>query len=163
MAAQQSQAWPLLDRLRTAAEDVRWAASLVAAQQHTTIDDLWAPHHQLAHLLAVETENFQPRIKRIIAEDRPVLERWDTDGFNHRYQPVGDITALAEQFVTERMNTVALFATLSPEQRQRTGTWPDGVVVDLAWLAEKALWHSLDHYAQLLDLHGEFETLQAER
>ena len=153
----------ILERLLVAAEDIRWAVSLVAAKQHTTVDDLWAPHHQLAHLLAVETENFQPRIKRIVAEDRPALERWDTDAFNQRYEPAGDIIVLAEQFVAERTNTVALFAALSPEQWRRTGTWPDGAVVDLAWLAEKALWHSLDHLAQLLDMHGDFEKLQAGR
>jgi hypothetical protein len=153
----------ILERLRVGAEDIRWAVSLVAAEQHTTIDDLWAPHHQLAHLLAVETENFQPRIKRIVAEDRPSLERWDTDAFNQRYEPAGDIVALAEQFAAERANTIALFAVLRSEQWHRTGTWPDGAVVDLAWLAEKALWHSLDHLAQLLDMHGDFEKLQAER
>lgn len=65
--------------------------------------------------------------------------------------------------MTERAKTVELFHGLTPEQWQRTGTWPDGTVVDLAWLAEKALWHSLDHFAQLLDLRGEFEKLQARR
>jgi hypothetical protein len=35
--------------------------------------------------------------------------------------------------------------------------------VDLAWLAEKVLWHALDHFALLLDLHGEFEKRQAPR
>jgi hypothetical protein len=151
----------LVERLLAGAEDIRWAASLVADHQHTTVEDLWAPHHQLAHLLAVETENFQPRIGRILAEDGPVLDRWETDAFNARYEPAGEITALAEQFRAERARTVGLFIGLSAEQWQRTGTWPDGAVIDLAWLAEKALWHSLDHFAQLLDMHGDFAKLQA--
>ncbi len=65
--------------------------------------------------------------------------------------------------MSERAKTVDYFKALAPEQWQRTGTWPDGHEVDLAWLAEKVLWHALDHFAVLLDLHGEFEQKQAPR
>ncbi len=151
----------LMANLERSGTAIEWAVSLVRPWQHQTVDDLWAPHHQLAHLLAVETENFQPRIRRILAEDRPQLERWDTDAFNAAYEPSGDTAGLATQFLAERAKTVELVLGLTAEQWQRTGTWPDGTVIDLAWLAEKALWHSLDHLAQLLDMHGEFESLQA--
>ena len=150
-------------RLQLSVKGVDWAASLLQPWQHEGVEDLWPGHQQLAHLIAVETENFQPRIRRILAEEQPVLERWDTDAFNERYKPEGDIEELAERFMKERATTVQLFARLSAEQWQRTGVWPDGSVVDLAWLAEKALWHSLDHFAALLDLHGEFEKRQAQR
>lgn len=153
----------LMARLQLSVKGIDWAASLVRPWQHTTIEDVWSPHHQLAHLIAVETENFQPRIKRIVAEDRPTLTHWDTDAFNAGYAPDGDIEDLAERFMAERAATVELFKALTPEQWLRTGTWPDGHEIDLAWLAEKVLWHALDHFALLLDLHGEFEKRQATR
>lgn len=153
----------LMARLQLSVKGIDWAASLVKPWQHQTVDDLWSAHHQLKHLIAVETENFQPRIRRILNEDRPVLESWDTDAFNERYAKGGDIDDLAATFMAERATTVELFKALSPEHWKRTGVWPDGQEIDLAWLAEKALWHSLDHFAQLLDLHGEFERMQAPR
>ncbi|MGE3075727.1 MAG: DinB family protein [Dehalococcoidia bacterium] len=150
-------------RLQLSVKGIDWAAGLVKPWQHQPIEDIWSPHHQLAHLIAVETENFQPRLLRILKEDRPTLERWDTDAFNERYTPEGDIEELAETFMAERAKTVEYFKALAPEQWRRTGTWPDGFEVDLAWLAEKVLWHALDHFALLLDMHGEFERRQAPR
>ena len=69
----------LMARLQLSVKGIDWAAGLVKPWQHDAIEDTWAPHHQLAHLIAVETENFQPRILRIVNEDSPVLDPWDTD------------------------------------------------------------------------------------
>lgn len=153
----------LMARLQLSVKGIDWAASLVRPWQHQAVEDGWTAHHQLKHLIAVETESFQPRIRRILKEDRPRLEFWDTDAFNLRYTVEGDIEDLAQAFMAERAATVELFKALSPEQWQRRGIWPDGHEIDLAWLAEKALWHALDHFVSLLDLHGEFEKLQAPR
>ena len=60
-----------------------------------------------------------------------------------------------------RTETYELFKAMDPAHWARQATWPDGRVIDLAWLAEKVLWHALDHFAFLLDLHGEFAPLQA--
>ncbi|MGB4862474.1 MAG: DinB family protein [Tepidiformaceae bacterium] len=153
----------LMARLQLSVKGIDWAAGLVKPWQHDAIEDTWSPHHQLAHLIAVETENFQPRILRILNEDSPVLDPWDTDAFNARYAKSGDIEELAATFMAERAKTVEYFKALAPGQWLRTGMWPDGYEVDMAWLAEKVLWHALDHFAVLLDLHGEFERKQAPR
>ncbi len=150
----------LIPRLEGAGADIAWAASKLAAWPHEGIDDLWPAHQQIAHLLAVETENFQPRIRRILAEDSPVLASWDTEAFTAKYRPDGNLAEVAAAFERERRATAALFRTATEEQWTRTATWPDGTSIDLAWLAEKVLWHSLDHLASLLDLHGEFEPKQ---
>lgn len=60
-----------------------------------------------------------------------------------------------------RLQTFDTFKALTTEQWQRKATWPDGRVVDMAWVAEKVLWHALDHFATLLDIHQEFEPIQA--
>ena len=151
-------------RLQLSVKGIDWAASLVARQQHEQMEGEWSAHQHLAHLLAVERQNFQPRIRRIMAEERPVLDRWDNDAFmasDYSTQP--GIEDLAADFMAERATTVGLFNGLSPEAWHRIGVWPDGRIFDLAWLAEKVLWHALDHFAFLLDLHGELEPRQAPR
>ena len=145
----------LMTRLQASGEGVAWAASLVAPWQYEEIEGEWSPNAQLWHLLAVERENFQPRVKTIVSDDRPALQRWNSEGRLAEERPTVDILDYAAQFVAARSETAALFTNLTPEQWRRTGIWPDGNEIDLVWLAEKALWHSLDHTALLLDLHQE--------
>ncbi|MBI2766356.1 MAG: DinB family protein [Chloroflexi bacterium] len=152
----------LMARLQLSVKGVDWAAARVRTFQHRQLPGEWSAHQHVFHLLATERQNYQPRIRDVIAEERPVLMRWDGQGYmDEHYTPDADITVLAEEFVAERATTYELFKALTPEQWRRTGTWPDGREVDLAWIAEKALWHALDHFAFLLALHGEFEPRQA--
>jgi len=154
----------LMARLQLSVKGVDWAASLVQPWQHRQILGEWSAHQHLAHLLAVERECYQPRIKRILTEDHPTFENWDENRFMaERYRPEGDITALAEEFMAERAATVDLLKDLTPEQWQRTCTWPNGREVDLAWVAERVLAHALEHFVALLKLHGEFDSLHARR
>lgn len=152
----------LMARLQLSVKGVDWASSLVAPWQHESIDGEWTAHQHVFHLLAVETLIYQPRIERILADDRPVLERFDNEAYmDSKYHTGDDIADIAERFMAARAETYERFKALTPDQWRRTGTWPDGHVIDLAWLAEKALWHALDHFATLLDLHSEFQKLQA--
>ena len=154
----------LMARLQLSVKGVDWAASLVSPYQRHVIEGEWTAHQQVFHLIATETLNFQPRIRRIVAEERPAFVSWDSEGYMRTHYNGGeDIEVLAERFMAERGATVDLFKGLAPEQWKRQGSWPDGRVVDLAWVAEKVLWHALDHFACLLDMHGEFEALQAPR
>jgi len=153
----------LMARLQLSVKGIDWAASLVSPYQHHPFEDGWSAHHHLAHLIAVETENFHVRIRKIRAEDNPTLERWDTEAFDAGYVARGDIEDLAERFMRERTATVELLKDIPESDWLRTGIWPDGTVVDLAWVAEKVLWHALDHFATLLDMHQEFEPRQAPR
>lgn len=151
----------LMARLQLSVKGVDWAAGLVAPWQHEKGEGDWTPNQQVYHLLAVETGNDHVRIPRIISEDRPVLEPWDNDATLAEYDNSAGIQDLAAQFMAEREKTVAMFKGLSTEQWHRTGIWPDGSEVDLAWVAEKVLWHALDHFALLLDCHQSFDLRQA--
>lgn len=154
----------LMARLQLSVKGVDWAASLVREWQHVTVGDEWSPHQHLWHVLGVDRDNYRVRVRRMLAEDRPALEPWDNAGhMGERYDPSVDIAELAEQFMQERAVLVDVFKGLTPEQWARTGTWPDGREVDVAWVAHKALWHGLDHFAALLGLHGEFEAQVAPR
>lgn len=147
-------------RLQLSVKGVDWASGLVAPWQHRRVDGGWSAHMHVFHLLANE-RLFQERIRLALAEEAPAFERWDSEGFmREAYTPDRDIAELADEFVAARGQTYETFKGLAPEQWSRTFTWPDGRVCDLAWLAEKVLWHALDHFATLLDYHGEFAPLQ---
>lgn len=151
----------LMARLQLSVKGVDWAASRVKPWQHEPFEGGWSANQHLAHLLATEIGNYHVRIKRLLEEDVPVLERWSNDdpGAGAATGDM-DIEALAEQFMAARSTTFETFKELTPEQWRRTAIWPDGRVVDLSWIAEKVLWHALDHFATLIDIHQEFEPIQ---
>ncbi len=133
----------LMARLQLSVKGVDWAASLVKPYQHQAIEGEWTAHQQVFHLIATETLNFQPRIRWMVTEERPAFGSWDSEGYMRDHYDRGEnIEALAERFMAERGATVELFKALGPEEWKRQGTWPDGRVVDLAWVAEKVLWHA---------------------
>jgi len=151
----------MMARLQLSVKGVDWAASLMAPFQHEEIDGEWSAHRHVFHLLGNERV-FQERIRLAMEQDGAVFERWDSQRHaENPYQKGSDIELLAEEFVAARTETFELFKALTPEQWSRTFTWPDGRVYDMAWFGEKVLWHALDHFATLLDMHGHFAPLQA--
>jgi hypothetical protein len=152
----------LMARLQLSVKGVDWAASLVQPWQHVEpAPGEWTAHRHVFHLLATEEHVFQPRVTRALTEDSPVFGRWDADAhFAAGYEPDVDIETLAAEFMAARAKTYEMFRALEPQQWSRTGVWTDGRTVDVAWIAERALWHALDHFATLLNLHGRFAPLQ---
>lgn len=149
----------LMARLQLSVKGVDWAAGLVRRwQRETPPGGGWTPHQHVAHLLAAEQHVFHVRIPRILAEERPVFDNWDEEAHMARdYRPEGDIEELAEAFMKAREQTVGYFKELTPEQWTRTAVWPGAGEVDLAWVAERALAHALEHFVALLNLHQQFD------
>ncbi|GIW13794.1 MAG: hypothetical protein KatS3mg062_1233 [Tepidiforma sp.] len=149
----------LMARLQLSVKGVDWAAGLVRRWQHDRPNDgSWTPHQHVAHLLAAERNVFHVRVPRILAEERPVFESWDEAAHIEReYRPEGDIEELAEAFMKAREQTVGYFKDLAPEQWTRTAVWPGVGEVDLAWVAERALAHALEHFVALLNLHQQLD------
>ena len=153
----------LMARLQLSVKGVDWAASLVAPWQHEQLRGQWSAHQHLFHLVAVETEVFQPRLRRMLDEDRPVFADWnENDHMGESYVPAENLQSLAERVMSEREKTVGVLRGLTPDQWSRSGRWPAGEV-DIAWVAERALAHGLEHFVALLNLHQEFDRLQAKR
>lgn len=153
----------LMARLQLSVKGIDWAAGLVAPWEHEQPGGQWSAHQHLFHLRATEIHVFQPRIRRMIEEDAPVFADWDENEFlRQHYEPAGDIQALAEAVMAEREKTVELLKPLVPEQWRRTGHWPSGEA-DIAWAAERAVAHALEHFVTLLNLHQHFDRFQARR
>ena len=152
----------LMARLQLSAKGVDWAAALVMSRQHEQSAGAWSAHQHLAHLLMTECEVYQPRLERLLSEERPVLVWWDENEHMRNSQFTADnIDVLAERFMAEREKTVQVLKSLTPDRWARTGIWPDGREVDVAWFAEKALSHGLEHLVALLQIHEELEPRHA--
>ena len=149
----------LMARLQLSVKGVDWAASLVAHRQHEQPAGDWSARQHVLHLIEVERVVYQPRISAMLEQIRPVFPDWEPTGEGPA-DTGEDIAILAEQFMQERAALVERFKTLTPEQWARTGVWPDGEV-DIAWAAERALSHSLEHFTALLLLHQKLEKLHA--
>lgn len=153
----------LMARLQLSVKGVDWAAGLVREWQfQVPPSGGWTPHQHVAHLLATEVNVFHARVPRMLEEELPRFESWDQEGYMARdYRPEGDIEALAEAFMKAREQTVEFFKPLTPDQWARTAIWPNGAEVDVAWVAERALAHALEHFVALLNLHQEFDRRHA--
>lgn len=151
----------LMARLQLSAKGVDWAASLTRHRQHEARVGAWSAHQHVHHLLRVEREVHQARVRRMLAEDNPAFENWDEEAdMREHYRREGDVMELAEQFMRERDATFEMFKALSPADWARHGRWPSGEV-DVAWAAERAVAHALEHFVGLLRLHEELEPFHA--
>lgn len=152
----------LMARLQLSVKGLDWAASLVQPYQHRQPEGRWSAHQHVYHLLGIERA-LRERIELTLREEQPDLPAWDEAGYMAQHEPEPDITVLADEAMAERGKTFELLRSLTPEQWQRRAVWADGRLVDVAWMAERALWNALNHFQALIDLHGRFEPLQAER
>lgn len=151
----------LMARLQLSVKGIDWAAGLVSRWEHEQPLGQWSAHQHLFHLLAVETQVIQPRTRAMIEESRPIFADWnEKEHMAQTYRGDEDMQGLARRIMEEREKTVEMLKALRPEQWSRTGVWPHGEV-DVAWAAEHALSHGLEHFVALLNLHQEFDHRQA--
>lgn len=152
----------LMARLQLSAKGVDWAASLTAHRQHEQPNGEWSAHQHVFHLLAVERAVHRPRAERMVAVDSPSFTDWDQDAhMRNGYSKAQDVAELAEEFMRERERTFEFFKSLAPAQWARRGSWPEIGPVDVAWVAERAVAHALDHFKALLWVHEELERFHA--
>ena len=152
----------LMARLQLSVKGIDWASSLVAHRQHEQPNGQWSAHQHLFHLLQVETQVYQPRIQRMLNGDHATFANWDEAAhMAGEYHTGEDLAGLADGVIAEREKTVGMLKGIAPEAWRTRATWPAGEV-DLAWVAERAVAHSLEHFALLLNLHQELEHFHAD-
>lgn len=109
---------------------------------------LWSVRTLLGHLADAELV-FTHRIRRIIAEDGPVLALWDHEAFldSPIYGP--ELRSPAAGFVaaihTMRRWTAELLMSLSPEQWERRAMHPEHGEISLLKIVEYATSHVENH------------------
>jgi uncharacterized damage-inducible protein DinB len=112
----------------------------------------WSIKEVMAHLLKVERDVFLPRLKRLAAEDRPTLERFDPDAWAaERDHREGDFMGEWRQFAAAREETVAFLRGLPAAAAERVGLSGLFGPVTLGQYATHVADHDIEHLRQLAE------------
>jgi hypothetical protein len=103
-------------------------------------------HLAAAHMRDLEVKAYLPRIRRILAEDRPELtpfahHDWSVDG----YQAGEPMTAILEDWSRARTELLALVRPLDSAGWSRAGFHPPSGNRTLQWWVERAYDHARGH------------------
>jgi hypothetical protein len=134
-------------RARLAALPSRLAAAARAAPQEPPAPGEWSPAEIVRHLIAVEEQVWQRRLRQLETEEHPRWQ-WVEPGQWLGASGASLDDVLARQ-AKARDATLAILDALGPDGWSRTGTHDTFGVLDVAGLMEKAADHDDEHVASL--------------
>jgi hypothetical protein len=121
-----------------------------AAALERPLDEGWSAKHVVAHLLDVQSVAFTDRMRRIVAEDRPLFQLIDP---SQRLEELGyqswTVERLLNEFDRTRAGDVAFLRSLSPDDLQRIGQHQEAGEVSVSDLAHYCAVHDMMHLAQI--------------
>jgi hypothetical protein len=107
----------------------------------------WTPADIVRHLIAVEAEVWQPRLRQVAAETHPQWTWVEPDRWLD--EPDATLDELLVRFAAGRAETVAHLDALDEAGWARSGTHATYGALDVAGLVRKALEHDEEHLASL--------------
>jgi hypothetical protein len=134
-------------RARLAALPSRLAAAARGAPQEPPAPGEWSPAEIVRHLIAVEEQVWQRRLRQLETEGHPRWQ-WVEPGQWLGASGASLDDVLAKQ-AKARDATLAILDALGPDGWSRTGTHDTFGVLDVAGLMEKAADHDDEHVASL--------------
>ena len=140
----------LIEQYRRGYDDV---ADALAGCTEADLDarprpDAWSPR-EIVHHLADSEMTSAIRLRRLIAEEQPVIHGYDQDEFARRLYYDRPIEASLAAFRAARAATVEILERLSPEQWARAGRHTESGAYSVeGWLAIYAV-HAHKHADQI--------------
>ena len=139
---------------------LRSAATAFAAEMHALSDAIlrwhpaageWCVKDVVGHLIEAERRGFAGRIRIILANTRPTLERWDpAEVAKARRDCEKDANALLGDFLRIREESVALVAELRSDDLARAGLHPTVGELTVRDLLQEWVHHDRNHLKQAL-------------
>jgi DinB family protein len=130
-------------RDQVAAIPDRVTAAARAADPEPPSPGEWPPTDVVRHLIAVEDEVWQPRLRQLIADDEP---RWPwTEPGRWPDRPEATLDDLLAVHADRRAETVAMLDGLDDAGWERAGIHAVYGRLDVAGLMRKALTHDEEH------------------
>ena len=107
-------------------------------------------HQIVAHMRDLEVLAFLPRFRRILTEENPLLEPFNSHTWSAAdYQPAEPMATLLADFTRARAEVLQLIQPLTPEDWSRTGFHPPSGRRTAQWWAERIYIHAQDHLNQM--------------
>jgi len=123
-------------------EDLDWQPS----------PERWSITMVLAHLADVEVETVFNRIRRVAAEDHPVLPAYDQEALFHS-QKTFDALSELEAFERRRIETLGYLKVLPESAFQRTARHEQLGVLRLEEILNECVFHDLGHIRHIIELY----------
>jgi DinB superfamily len=114
---------------------------------------------QVCHVLDIEVDGYQVRIRRTLNESNPFLPSLDTEALaRDRHYSQQDATAVLQKFREARIETLRMIRTLSPEQLARPAQFEGYGPVTLRSLVHYLCSHDQQHLSGLHWLLGKLSS-----
>jgi len=111
----------------------------------------WCVKEVLGHIIESERRGFAGRIRIILTNNRPLLERWDQVAVARgRRDCEADIEALLGELLRMREDSATLAASLRPADLARSGLHPVVGALTVSDLLQEWVHHDRNHTRQLL-------------
>jgi len=110
----------------------------------------WTARQIIAHLGHVEMM-FGTRFRQAVTLEAYVAQPFDQDGWMAR-EPLPDAATALEAFCAMRQWNLALFRSLTAEDRARTFSHPERGSLSVDWMLELIAGHDLNHLSQLEEI-----------
>jgi DinB superfamily len=112
-------------------------------------------HRLAAHVRDLESMAFLPRLRRILAEERPVLEAFSSHDWSaDDYEPNEAMTHILAGWSQARAEVVDLLPAAAQPAWSRTGFHPPSGQRTLQWWAERIYDHARQHLLDELAASG---------
>ena len=153
----------VLDLLRRTGEDLaRYMNEVPPESLHWREPGEWSAHETLAHIASIDRQVFLPRLRRIAAEDRPVLKFFDEQAWHREHYDSNQPTAgLLADFADARRQEIALL-----ESQPDWSRWGMHETLhkrhSLAYIAHYAFRHTWEHLNQIAGTQVAYELAQQE-
>ncbi len=138
----------LRDRLATLPGEIAQAARRAASKPDP--EGGWPARTMAIHLIASESDIWQPRLRQIAIEDNPRWE-WtepDLEGWERRFATYS-LDDLLDFYASVRRATLGQLNNLSDAGWARVGTHATFGVLDVAGLCREIVRHDEEHLAEL--------------
>lgn len=142
----------LLERLETVVSEL---ADAIAAIPESRWPDPSprggrSPHALIAHLRDVEREAYLPRLRRLLNDDLPTFEVWDSPHWDTDvYNPNELITQILADYAGTREAELQLLQSLQPHDWTRVGRHASFGLRTLQWWVERLLEYAEEHLREL--------------
>lgn len=148
----------LVDRLEASGKDYVWYLSQLSdAELHTPpAPNEWTIHEVAAHMRDTEQKAFLPRTERIMREEHPAVENFDQEAWNREhYRPDEPLKKIISGFLQARRKVTRLLRQTANEDWENWAMHSEYGKISLDWLTEHNYGHTLEHIAQIANVHNQ--------